>query len=86
MSERGGVYVRYGIEKHRHIVDAFPELGDVLFRETYEEASADARALVLTRLGERSVDSITWVHQPHQEGSSDPLSLFGSWGWWGWRI
>jgi hypothetical protein len=76
-----GFYRRYGIEKHRDLVEVWPELGDVLFRDTYKDASEAARAECLASLKSMSMGPVTWVHHPHKENSDDPLELFGSWGW-----
>lgn len=77
-----GVYVRYGIERHRSVGDALPGLGPVLYRKTYAVASREAVRLLASAIVNHP--NGTLVYHPHQLGTPDPLNLFGSWGWkWG---
>lgn len=76
-----GFYRRYGIEKHHDLLKAWPELGKVLLRDTYAEASEAARAECVEAAKGLSGSPVNWIHHPHKENSDDPLELVGSWGW-----
>lgn len=74
-----GIYSRYGIKKHEHLLAVFPHLIEaMILRDTYEEASEAARTRVMKAVP--PMMPITVVHHPHKESSADPLELFGSWG------
>ena len=77
-----GTFVRYTDEAHAYLIEAWPELGPVLIRPTYKEASDAAIVAVIGTLAEtRPSDPIRVIHHPHQPESEDPLGAFGSWGW-----
>lgn len=77
-----GVFARYGIEEHRDVLEAFPELRVALvMAKTYDEASWTAYKSVSDRLKELGVtDEANWIHHPHRADSKDPVEWFGSWG------
>ena len=82
MSEYG-LFARYGIEKYRKVLEAFPELRiGLVMAETYEEASRLAKQSVTDRLNQIGVkdENVRWIYHSHFEKSGDPVALFGSWG------
>lgn len=74
-----GVYARYGLRKHKALLDVWPEIAvGMVLDDTYEAASDKARQLVEGAIPE-GVEA-DWVFHPHRADSEDPLGLFGSWG------
>jgi len=77
-----GVYLRYSSDAHREALQEIPELRPIIFRKTFEEASAAAKQAVYDAVDELGLGPGEWVHHAEGHGSSaDPYNLVGSWGW-----
>lgn len=80
-----GCFARYTTTEHADILKTFPELtrgGLVFVKDTYEEASAAAALSVLRTLAYTGWNvPVRIIYHPHNESSSDPMDLVGSWGW-----
>ena len=81
MTDQIGVYMRYTTEEHKNVVFGLG-LTSVIVGKTYEEASNAAILYVVKELAARKVTQpVHWYYHPHQENTTDPYNLSGSWGW-----